>query len=237
MEFEITPDIFAKLPNMYVGVVIAQDVNNAKDYPEISQMLDQNMEQAKNKFKDVNVKKDPLIIPYREAFRKLGINPNRYPCSVEAMFKRLSKGKNIPHINPLVDLNNALSMKYTVPMGTHTLDGLIKNVQNKIMMRLAEKGDTFEALGSDKIESPDESEVVYAIGHEVRTRRWTWRQSKFGMITPQTKTVFFPIDGFSDFNKDQVDQAAKELEEKLQNIFHCQTKRGFVDKDNPSFNW
>lgn len=108
----------------------------------------------------------------------------------------------------------------------HTLDG----VQKDIKMRLAEPGDTFEALGSDKVETPDEGEVVYAVGHEVRTRRWTWRQSKFGMITPQTKTVFFPIDGFSDFNKETVDQVAKDLEEKLQTIFHCQTKRGFVDQ-------
>lgn len=233
MKFEITDDIFAKVPNMYVGVVVAQSVDNAQDYPEIEQLLDDNMKRAQKKFKNVNVKKDPLIIPYRKAFRQIGINPNRYPCSVEALFKRLSKGKNLPHINPLVDLNNALSMKYTLPMGTHTLDDATADIK----MRLAEPGDTFEALGSDKIEKPDEGEVVYAVGHEVRTRRWTWRQSKFGMITAETKNVFFPIDGFGDFNKKTVDQAAKDLEEKLQTIFHAQTKRGFVDQEHPSFAW
>ncbi|MBB1062588.1 B3/4 domain-containing protein [Limosilactobacillus fastidiosus] len=233
MKFEITSDIFEKLPNMYIGVVIADNIDNHQEYPEVAKLLDENMTQAKARFQDVNVKQDPQIIPYREAFRKIGINPNRYPCSVEALFKRLSKGKDLPHINPLVDLNNAISMKYTVPMGTHTLD----EAQADIQMRLAEPGDSFEALGSDKIEAPEEGEVVYAVGHEVRTRRWTWRQSKFGMITPDTKTVFFPIDGFSDFNQEQVDQAAQELEEKLQNIFHCQTKRGTVDQDHPVFEW
>lgn len=233
MKFEITNEIFNKLPDMYVGVVIAQNVNNAREYPAVEKLLDDNMACAQKKFKDVNVKKDPLIIPYREAFRKIGINPNRYPNSVEALFKRLSKGKDVPHINPLVDLNNALSMKYTLPMGTHTLDGATADIK----MRLAEPDDTFEALGSDKVETPAEGEVVYAVGHEVRTRRWTWRQSKFGMITPQTKSVFFPIDGFSDFNKETVDRAAKDLEEQLRNIFHCQTKRGFVDQEHPSFSW
>lgn len=231
MRFVVTKDIFGELPNMYVGVVIAKNVDNSKEYPEIEKMLKEEMSVAQKKFKDVKVKQDPQIVPYRKAFRQIGINPNRYPCSVEALFKRLSKGKNLPQINPLVDLNNALSMKYTLPMGTHTLDG----VKEDIEMRLAEKGDTFEALGSDKIESPDKGEVVYAVGHEVRTRRWTWRQSKFGMITPETKTVFFPIDGFSNFNKEKVDQAAKDLEKKLTSIFHCQTERGYVDQKHPIF--
>lgn len=65
----------------------------------------------------------------------------------------------MPNINPLVDLNNSISMKYTLPMGTHTLDG----VTTDIKMRLAESGDTFESLGGDKVEAPDEGEVVYAV--------------------------------------------------------------------------
>lgn len=231
MKFKITDDIFGKLPDMYVGVAVATGIDNSKDYPQIETMLDQNMAEAKERFNDVNVKQDPQIVPYREAFRKIDINPNRYPCSVEALFKRLSKGKDLPHINPLVDLNNAISMKYTLPMGTHTLDG----IQDDIEMRLAEEGDTFEALGSGKIESPDEGEVVYAVGHEVRTRRWTWRQSKFGMITSETKKVFFPIDGFSDFNKDKVDQAVQDLAKNLEEIFGCQVQTGIVDKDHPVF--
>lgn len=233
MKFEIKPEIFAKLPKMCVGVVIAQQVDNSQAYPEIEAMLEQAVAAAQKQFKDVQVKQDPLIVPYREAFRKLGINPNRYPCSVEAMFKRLSKGKSLPHINPLVDLNNTISLQYALPMGTHTLDGATDDVE----MRLAETGDSFEALGSDKIETPDENEVVYAVGHQVRTSRWTWRQSKFGMITPETKTVFFPIDGFSDFNQDRVEQAANELADKLQTIFHCQVQQGLVDQTHPVFAW
>lgn len=102
MKFEITQDIFDKLPNMYVGVVVAQNVDNAQAYPEIDQLLDEKMALAQKKFKDVKVKQNPLIVPYRQAFRKIGINPNRYPCSVEALFKRLSKGKSLPHLNPLI---------------------------------------------------------------------------------------------------------------------------------------
>lgn len=236
MEFIVTSEIFKELPNMYVGVVVAHGINNQKSYPEISQMLEKYEKLAQDKFAGVNVKQQPEIVPYREAFRKLGINPNRYPCSVEAMFKRLSKGKNLPHINPLVDLNNAISLKYTLPMGTHNLD----NAQDNIEMRLADPDtDTFIPLGKtieDK-EKPDANEVIYAVGREVRTRRWTWRQSDLGKITPDTQNVFFPIDCFIDVNKGQVDQAVQDLATQLRRIFKVKVQNGVVDKEHPIFKW
>lgn len=235
MKFIVTPEIFTKLPNMYVGVVVAHGINNHQSYPEIDQLLEKYEQVAQVEFHDANVKTRPEIIPYREAFRKININPNRYPCSVEALFKRLSKGKNLPHINPLVDLNNAISLKYTLPMGTHNLDG----AHTDIMMRLARPTDRFIPLGKDQTatEVPDENEVVYAVGDDVRTRRWTWRQSDSGKITTDTNSVFFPIDGFAGVNQDQVNRAIIDLANCLQKIFNVNPQVGFVDKDHPSFEW
>lgn len=236
IKFIVTPEIFEKLPNMYVGVVVTHGINNQTSYPQILQMLEKYEKLAQDKFTGVNVKQHPEIVPYREAFRKLGINPNRYPCSVEAMFKRLSKGKKLPHINPLVDLNNAISLKYTLPMGTHNLD----NARDNIEMRLANPDkDTFIPLGktSEDIEKPDAGEVIYAVGNEVRTRRWTWRQSDQGKITPATRNVFFPIDGFVDVNKGRVDQVVQDLIKQLKTIFKAKVQSGVVDKDHPSFEW
>lgn len=152
MKFIVTPDIFEKLPDMYVGVVVAKGIDNSKNYPEIDRLLNRYMKYSQQKFDGINVKQNDEIILYREAFRKIGINPNRYPCSAEALFKRLSKGKNLPHINPLVNLNNAISLKYTVLMGTHSLDG----VQDDIIMRLTKPGDNFVPLGKDEVEEPSE---------------------------------------------------------------------------------
>lgn len=236
MKFIVAPEIFAKLPNMYVGVVVAHNIKNDQEYPEITEMLEKYEKIAQEKFKDAKVKERPEIIPYREAFRAIGINPNKYPCSVEAMFKRLAKGKSLPNINPLVDLNNAISLKYTLPMGTHNLD----TANTDITMRLANPtNDRFIPLGKgeDEVEVPDAEEVVYAVGNQVRTRRWTWRQSDNGKITPETKNVFFPIDGFIDVNKDQVDQAVAELAEQLEKIFNVDVHQGVVDKEHPIFEW
>ena len=233
MKFKIDKRIFDKLDNLYVGVVVAKDIDNTKEYPQISQMLMDSLALAENRFLDKKVKEDELIIPYREAFRKLGINPNKFQCSVEALFGRISKGKKLPSINPLVDLNNAVSLKHTLPMGTHDL----ARSNDDIEMRYAKPGDTFTPMGSTETEKPDEGEVVYAVGNEVRTRRWAWRQSEYGKITPETSYVFFPIDGFKGINDKEVDAAAKELTELLKNTFDCEVVSGFVDCEHPEFEW
>ncbi|WP_269150082.1 hypothetical protein [Ligilactobacillus saerimneri] len=39
MKFVVAPEIFAKLPEMYVGVVVAHGINNAVTYDAITTML------------------------------------------------------------------------------------------------------------------------------------------------------------------------------------------------------
>lgn len=233
MKFIIQKELFEKLDNLYVGVVVAKGIDNSKKYPKIEKLFKESSKEAEKKFLDQKVKENELIIPYREAFQKLDINPNKFMCSVEAMFTRISKGKSIPNINPLVDLNNAISLKYTLPMGTHDLSLSDEDIE----MRYAKEGDTFVPMGSEEVETPDNGEVVYAVGNNVRTRRWTWRQSNEGKIDDKTSYVFFPIDGFKGINDDKVNEAIKELENVLKENFNCETVTGYVDKDNNSFEW
>lgn len=208
MKFIVEKEIFEKLPNACFGVVMTKGIDNSKAYPEVNRLLDESITAAAQRFEGKKVKEEPDILPYREAFRALDINPNKYLCSIEALFTRIAKGKGMPHINPVVDLGNAVSLKYTLPMGAHDLGGSSED----ICIRLAQPGDTFLPFGGEAEETPDSGEVVYAVGHQVRTRRWTWRQSEHGKITPESTDIFFPIDGFTDFNREQVLAARDELQ-------------------------
>ncbi len=228
MKFIVEKEIFEKLPNACFGVVMAKGIDNSKTYPEVDRLLDESIGAAAQRFKGKKVKEEPDILPYREAFHALDVNPNKYLCSIEALFTRIAKGKGMPHINPVVDLGNAISLKYTLPMGAHDLGGSGED----ICIRLAQPGDTFLPFGGDAEETPDSGEVVYAVGHQVRTRRWTWRQSEHGKITPASTDIFFPIDGFTDLNREQVLAAREELQALVKQIFGCEAAVGFVDADH-----
>lgn len=233
MYYQVSKEFFEKLPNAFFGAVAVRGLDNTRDIPELEEMLAGNVAACETYFAGKKPKETEDILPYRAAFTALGINPNKFMCSIEALLTRIAKGKGFPHINAAVDLGNAVSIKHRLPMGAHDLD----TIEGGLDVRLARDGDTFIPFGSTEEESPDVGEAVYACGSEIRTRRWTWRQSERGKITEETKAILFPIDGFSDVNAGEVQAAAKELMELLRKYFgeELEIQWGTVTKEQPRF--
>lgn len=230
MKFKVSKEFFDKVPNAYFAVVCVKGFDNNKELSFTGKMLEEASSKARELIGDSKVKENELIIPYRDAFRNLGINPNKYMCSIEALMTRLSKGNEIPHINPIVDLCNALSIKYVLPVGVHDVD----NFKGDLEIRPANSSDEFIPFGSSDIEKVDEGEMVYVSLNEVKTRRWTWRQGEASKVTNNTSNIFIPIDGFSDINKDKVIMLQEELIKILDSLGYI-TKKGYVDKETPEF--
>lgn len=232
MKFIVSKDFFEKVPNAYFGVVIVKGFDNKKESKKIKDMLSKEMKDALEKLKDVKVKEEAYIIPYREAFKNVDINPNKFLCSIEALLTRISKGKDLPSINPIVDLGNALSVKYKLPIGVHDID----NFKGDIEVRKGKPTDTFVPFGGGEVEHPEENEYVYVSGDEIKTRKWTWRQGEKSKITEDATNIFIPIDGFEE-NKDEVLKLQKEIIKFLKDNYDVEIESGFVDKNNPIFEW
>ena len=179
----------------------------------------------------VKVKESPDIVPYREAFRALGINPNKFMCSIEALLTRIAKGKGLPEISPAVDLGNAVSLMTRLPIGAHDMG----TVGRALEVRPARDGDSFVPFGGGEAETPEPGEIVYVSSGEVRTRRWTWRQSETGKITPGTRDLLFPIDGFAGVNLERVLAAREMLAGRIESVFGARAAVGLVDREHPVF--
>ena len=235
MYYQVSQEFFEKLPNACFGAVAVRGLDNTHDIPQLEQMLAENVAACEAYFAGKKPKETEDILPYRNAFTALGINPNKFLCSIEALLTRIAKGKGFPHINAAVDLGNAVSIKHRLPMGAHDLD----TIKDGLDVRLAQEGDTFIPFGSAEEEAPDAGEAVYACGHEIRTRRWTWRQSERGKITENTKAILFPIDGFSDVNAAEVQAAADELVALLKKYFGdgLDIEVGTVTREHPRFDF
>ncbi|MEC0237704.1 phenylalanine--tRNA ligase beta subunit-related protein [Paenibacillus kribbensis] len=231
MKFLVEDKVFETLDTVCFAVVIAHGIDNTVKNLKIQKLLEENMLLCQSSLEGVNVKEIESVLCYREAFRKLNVNPNKYMCSIEALLTRISKGKGMPNINTVVDLGNAVSLKYKIPIGAHDID----TMNGEMTLRFSEEQDFFLPFGSTEIESVDKNEIVYATGNSVRTRRWTWRQSEEGKITTQSKNIFFPIDGFSDTNMDNMLSAQKELGNMLKYELGCNVSIGWVDAKHKSF--
>lgn len=225
LKFIIDDRVFETLPEVCFGAVVARHLENRSGRPAVKELLERSMIDAREKFNGLNLKEHPDLLCYREAFQKLGINPNKFPSSVEALTARVAKGGSLPDINSAVNLVNAISLKYTLPMGAHDLD----SVQGDMAVRFSRQGDPFTPFGQSTPETVDEGELVYADGREIRTRRWIWRQSDRGKVTEESVNIFFPIDGFVRQNRSAVLAARDELANLIEQIFQCEVSTFYLD--------
>lgn len=227
MRFVISDELFEKLPDVCFGAVMAYGIQRPNEISEIEEMLKAETANLRKKLEGVELKESTYFMPYRMAFLKFGINPNKYMSSIEALSKRVVKGNDMPLINPAVDIGNIVSLRHVLPIGAHDVDAL----EGDISVRFAVKGDLFTPLGTEETEEVDEGELIYADSKRVRTRRWIWRQSDAGKITDVSKNIFFPIDGFVSYNKDEVISAVNDLSSILKKHLKCRTTEYFLDKD------
>jgi DNA/RNA-binding domain of Phe-tRNA-synthetase-like protein len=207
MRFSIQKELFALLPDLTIGIVVAKDLDNTRPSEEIDHRLAQAIEEMKSGFSVDKAQDHPRIKPWRAAFTKLGISGSKFPSSIESMARRILKGDPFPTINPLVNLYNSVSLKYLVPMGGHDLDTL----KGDIHLRFAEGWEPFSPMGGGEPMVVPRGELIYCDDREVLTRNWVWRQCEKDKVHERTRNVFVPIDVLGDIGKGCAVEIIEEL--------------------------
>jgi DNA/RNA-binding domain of Phe-tRNA-synthetase-like protein len=228
--FQIDPDVFELFPHARFAAVVARGVNNQGENPAVADLLDHAVGQVREQFSGGDPKSDPRIAIWREAFGARGWTPSKYLSSIEALVRRIAKGGDMPHISPAVDLANSVSLSLLVPIGVHDLG----TAPNGIEVRLADPEDCFRPMGGSPDETPDQGEIVYVHDHDVRTRRWVWRQSRSGLVSPQTTDFLFPIDGFASVTATAISEAAERLAALVPKLLGGTTTVYHLDADQRS---
>lgn len=228
--FTVATDLFTLFPDLCVGVVVADGIDNRGEDPAIAALVQERALALHEHLKGADAREHPHVAVWREAFTRLGLNPNKFPSSIEALARRIAKKPELPVINKVVDLANAVSVKYVLPIGAHDMQTLTGDIE----VRFARPDDVFIPFGATEPESLDDNEVVYASGNQVRTRKWVWRQGERAKVVAESRRIFFPIDAFGG----RTDQAAREAQAELAALVerHCRagTRLCWVDRDHPS---
>ncbi|MDI9389236.1 MAG: phenylalanine--tRNA ligase beta subunit-related protein [Synergistota bacterium] len=207
--YTVADEVFAEFPGYVRGIVIARGLTNGPSPDELTSLLREAEESLRRELGTGNPADHPRIASWREAFRKLGMKPAEFRSSIEAMARRVAKGHELPSINALVDLGNALSLLHLLPCGGHSLD----DVSGDIMLRPARGDEVFVPFGETEAESPAPREFIFAEGDQVLTRRWCWRQANHTLTLPETRDFIFNVDGMPPVGADEVLEVCREMEE------------------------
>ncbi|MGW0803148.1 B3/B4 domain-containing protein [Nonomuraea sp. NPDC002799] len=127
----------------------------------------------------------PEIQAWRRAFTKMGLKPTQYRCASESLLRRFRKEGALPRLHPLIDLCNAVSIAYAIPVAVFDLS----KVSEYVEVRYARGEETYLTF-SGETERPPAGEVIFAdAGDRAHARRWTNRQSGLSAVGDTTTDV------------------------------------------------
>lgn len=151
--------------------------------------------------KPSDLPKREKIADTRSAYKAFGKEPSRYRSSAEAMCRRLLQGKELYHINNVVECNNLFSISSGYSLGVYDVD----KTEGTVIWRVAGKGSHYQGIGKDQINveflpvfCDEQGPFGNPTSDSVRTR-----------VTEKTTEILMVIFGFSGI--DSMEEDVKKL--------------------------
>ncbi|MEV4544628.1 B3/B4 domain-containing protein [Micromonospora echinaurantiaca] len=191
MFFQHSPEVWAAHPGLVAGLLYAEGVAGK---PRADLPLTELHATARQRLAGGTEASFPEIQAWRRAFARMGLAPTRYRCASESLLRRLRTDGELPEVHPLVDLGNAVSAAYAIPVGI--LD--VARIGGGIEVRPA-RGDERYLTFAGAEEHPDPGEVIFADPDgRAHARRWTNRQSGWSAVRDDTATILVVVEAMHD---------------------------------------
>ena len=186
MEFRHAPSIWADFPELAAGVALIAGITaTGRSATLVASRTARFYASADALLADASEADLPQTQAWRRAFARMGLKPTQYRCASEALLRRYRKEGALPAIHPIVDLCNAISMAYAVPVAVLDAD----RVTGSIEVRYASGTENYLAF-SGETEHPYTAEVIFADdAANAHARRWTNRQSALSAVSEETTTA------------------------------------------------
>jgi DNA/RNA-binding domain of Phe-tRNA-synthetase-like protein len=215
-KLKIEPEIFSLYPDYAALVIYAKNLVNAPSDDYSINVLREAESLARERYEESDLAIDPHISAWREAFRIFGAKPKKYLCGAEALLRRVVNGENIPVINRIVDVYNAVSIKYAIPAGGEDWETISSDL--KLMRSKGNEPFTILTSNGEQVDFPSTGEIIWTDSTGATVRRWNWRQCFRTRITTETTNAYFVLDRLSPVNVEVLKQAGQELADHLKQL-------------------
>jgi DNA/RNA-binding domain of Phe-tRNA-synthetase-like protein len=124
----------------------------------------------------------------------MGLKPTQYRCAAESLLRRFRIEGALPRLHPLVDVCNAVSLAFAIPVAVFDVSAITGDLQVRAAI-----GDEDYLTFSGQCEHPGPGEVIFADqARQVHARRWTNRQSGLSAIKGSTTAALIVAEAMHD---------------------------------------
>ena len=232
MRLTIRPGVLALFPDAIVGIAAATNLSNSGEDPADAADLRRAEAGLPGGLGDIPVIEHPRIAAWREAYRRFGAKPRDHPSSIENLARRVLKGWQVPHVNRLVNIYNAISLETLLPAGGEDLDAIEGDVE---LTLASENEPPVKLLGEPEARPPKAGEVIYRDRAGAICRRWNWKEADRTKLTEATRNAILVIEGLPPATREDVSAALDQLARRVSERCGATVVTAVLDREHPEF--
>lgn len=143
MVVQLSTDICSIVPDFKVGIIHYKHITVGESPQMLKGRLQLFQESIYFDFSGGrNVTELSGIKEWRELFKKVGKDPNRYRHSAEALYRRVQKQNYLQSVHSAIDINNFFSLQYQMPVGIYDTD----KIKGNVVIRIGTENENYVGL-------------------------------------------------------------------------------------------
>lgn len=228
-QFIVDSSFWNLFPDAKIGVLLLKDYVNSPESPAaVVQLLEDSIPLAQGHLTEDVFSENEVIQVYRKAYQQFKTKKGAR-SSIEALLKRSTSNNPVRSINPLVDIYNAASLRYALPVGAEDIDTFVGDLH----LTITDGGDEFYLIGDDTNQPTLAGELCYKDEKGAVCRCFNWRDGERTMITDQTKNAFLVIELLDTNRLPALKEALDFIEQHAQDYLQAKTSQFILDVNQP----
>lgn len=147
IQIKISEEVARACPDLHVLAITCRIQNSPSD-PHLWEEIACQEETIRKTFQIEDINKWPPVRSTREAYKKLGKDPNRYRPSAESLYRRVVRGLPLYRIDTLVDTVNLISLKTGYSIGAFDMD---KIEGEQLVLGVGREGEVYHGIGRGEL--------------------------------------------------------------------------------------
>lgn len=228
MYFQHSSRIWGDFPELVPGVLVAEGITGDASVGDRVARL--------NAIADARLEAStegelPEIQAWRRAFARMGLKPTQYRSASESLLRRFRKEGSLPRIHPLIDVCNAASLAFAIPVAVFDTAEIAEHLE----VRHATGAETYLSF-SDELENPNPGEVIFAdAAGRAHARRWTNRQSRISAVTDTTTAVLIVAEAMHAAARADVELLTGAIEDEVGAAWSASPRAAILTASSPRF--
>ncbi|WP_248923046.1 B3/B4 domain-containing protein [Olsenella intestinalis] len=233
-KFVVEDSFWELFPEVEIGVLCVDGILPTDQISEESAraaeaFLNRANANAEKWLTSTTISQNEVVAVWRKAYQQFKTKKGAR-CSVENLLKRVLKENPVGHIVPSVDVSNAISLKYALPIGAENIDA----IEGTFRLAKTEGGDYFLPIGEEESDPTLPGEVAYLDDAGAVCRCWNWRDGQRTEVSDETPHCMFIMENVMPERSEDLHAAIDELAEKCEQLLGATvTNKDYATREHP----